>query len=179
MSEQEAKKAKTTQAMLEKSPKVTPEICVGNVDKAIELYKAAFGATVKFGPYRDDSGKCVHCAVKFANGAWIFLMDDYFDTESKAPESTAVKTMNLFLSFEEDKLYPAWKRALANGCTVVTELKKQHWGGHYGCLVDELGIRWSFSGLFEVDTLPESPDEEGAKEGTANDKANADKETKQ
>eukprot|EP00043_Microstomoeca_roanoka_P000366 m.27554 g.27554 ORF g.27554 m.27554 type:complete len:177 (-) comp10271_c0_seq1:132-662(-) len=155
---QPAKKAKTASG----PPRLSPEICVGDTERAIEVYKKALGAIVTFGPYKDDKGRCVHCALKLGNGAHVYLMDNFFHEEGKAPKSTAVSSMNLYVGWDEEDLEAAWKQAIDNGFKVVLNLEKQFWGSTYGTAVDEFGIRWSFGGVGQTDQ--EKPtDEERAK----------------
>lgn len=136
---------------------VIPHIVVDDARKAIEFYKAAFGATeVMRAAMGDGSGRLMHAELTL-NGARFFLADhfpefcpaDREDVSGKAigtlgpPKvlgGTGV-TMHLYV----ENCDAAVKRAADAGAAVVMEPWDAFWGDRYAQVADPFGHAWSFA----------------------------------
>lgn len=127
-------------------PAVTPHLVVEGAAKAIEFYKAAFGAVEAMRvPTEDGSGKLMHAAVTI-NGGLVMLMDDfpeYGDGKGSSPRALGGSPVVIHLDLPD--VDATWQRALDAGATVAMPLEDQFWGDRYGQLTDPFGHTWSLA----------------------------------
>jgi PhnB protein len=123
---------------------ITPHISPSNAAKAIEFYKAAFGAE-EFRRSPGPGGKILHAELRIGDSN-IFVCDQ-FGPPSGPPSGC---TIALWVNDVD----AVWKRAIAAGATVKMELGNMFWGDRYGQLVDPFGYNWSVSTHIE-DLSPE------------------------
>lgn len=104
--------------------------------KHIDWIKNVFGGKVNEIHHSDSSKtKVMHCEVEFNDGV-VYLAD----TEGEAEERDAHGFLAHVSVADPDSI---WKKAMANGGTVVMELKNQHWGDYYGMFCDPFGFSWA------------------------------------
>lgn len=128
-------------------PTVTPTIQSRDCTKHIIWLKAVFGAEQTEIYHTKDKKSVMHCALIINNG-YVYICDSSSSLEEKQltedERAAESKSMILHVECKDPKLF--WKNALANGATVVEDLKKQFWGAVYGKLRDPFGFVW---GLME------------------------------
>ncbi|AEF40897.1 VOC family protein [Hoyosella subflava] len=126
-------------------PPVTPHLVVDGAAKAIEFYKAAFGAEEVQRVAAEDGERLMHAAVTI-NGGLVMLMDDfpeYGNGQGSTPQALGGSPVVIHL--EVPDVDTAWKRALDAGATVLMELADQFWGDRYGQVKDPFGHTWSLA----------------------------------
>lgn len=125
--------------MDQKSPYsgVTAYISVDGARKAIEFYKAAFGAIERQTMPSEDGQRLMHAQID-VNGAPIFL-SDFFPDYGFPPVAPA--GFNLHIHVDDAQAW--WDRAIGAGCIVAQPLQKQFWGDIYGQLKDPFGVTWA------------------------------------
>jgi PhnB protein len=118
---------------------ITPALTVRDAEKAIEFYKAAFGATVR-GVMRMPDGKVGHAELQIGDSI-IMMSDEFPDFGSLSPQSVGGTSVNLHIYL--DGVDAAFDRAVQAGATVVMPVADQFWGDRYGRLKDPFGHNWS------------------------------------
>jgi PhnB protein len=122
--------------MRDQNTAVVPLLSVRNGTKAIEFYKAAFGAREVF-RVEDEHGKVV--GQLSAGGAEFWLADESPQDFNFSPESLGGGSVRLLLIVEDPDV--AFERAVAAGATVVWPVGNQH-GWRVGRVVDPFGHHW-------------------------------------
>lgn len=128
---------------------ITPHIVVKGAAKAIDFYKAAFGAE-ELGRHAMPDGSIMHALLKIGD-SMLMLNDEFPMMGAKGPQSiggTSV-TMNLYVQ-DADK---AWARAVKAGATVKMPIADMFWGDRYGIVSDPFGHAWSIA-THKVDLTP-------------------------
>ena len=133
-------------------PGVIPHLVVKGAAKAIEFYKAAFGAEelsrmpvggAGFPGAAAGDERVLHAALKI-NGATFFLNDDLPDLcggVSRAPAGPSPVTLHLCVA----NVDAAISQAAAAGATVTMPAEDMFWGDRYGQVADPFGHAWSFT----------------------------------
>lgn len=134
---------------------VTPHLVLDECAKAIDFYRAAFGAEEKLrmpGP----GGKLAHAEIQVGDS--MIMMSDEMPpmpgqpAMMKAPRMAGVSTAAVFLYVDDvDKWFD---RALRAGCTVRMPLADMFWGDRYGQVIDPFGVVWGM-GTHKEDLTPE------------------------
>jgi uncharacterized glyoxalase superfamily protein PhnB len=103
--------------------------------KAVEFYKAAFGAIERSRTPAPD-GRIMNCQLEI-NGGLLMVMDVM--PESGFPHQPSHSfTMQLMVPDGQ-----AWfDRAVAAGATVQTPFQKMFWGDLWGAVTDPFGVHW-------------------------------------
>jgi len=121
---------------------VTAGLVVKGAQKAIEFYKAAFGAkelSVMLGP---DGRSVMHAELKIGDTK-IYLGDEYPDFGAVSPQTLGGSPVSLNIYTEDcDAIF---KRAVAAGATVKMPLDNMFWGDRYGKLTDPFGHEWGIA----------------------------------
>lgn len=129
------------------TPGIVPTIQSPDCDKQITWIKNVFNAR-QVEIYRSKDEKTVmHCSLVI-NGGYIYLCDSSTSMDVKKPTPEEKKSEKKFesrgivlhLELEDPSIF--WKNALANGGTVIEELKQQYWGTLYGSIRDPFGFVW-------------------------------------
>jgi len=128
-----------------------------STEKAFDFYRSVFGSEfsapiqrmgdVPSGPNQPpmadaDKNLVMHVELAILGGHVIMGTD--------APESmgfSLVQGNNVFINLEPDTRAETDKlfRALSVGGKVDMPLQEMFWGGYFGSLVDQFGIRWMFN----------------------------------
>ena len=128
---------------------ITTFLNVKDCDKAIDFYKAAFGAE-ELGRHAMPDGSIMHALLKIGD-SMLMLNDEFPMMGAKGPTSiggTPV-TLNLYVQ-DADK---AWARAVKAGATVKMPIADMFWGDRYGIVADPFGHAWSIA-THKVDLTP-------------------------
>jgi PhnB protein len=115
---------------------ISPMLSVRRGKKALEFYKAAFGASVSY-LIENESGEVV--ARLSVGTAEFWVADESPEHSNFSPESLGGGTVRMILTVE----YPdaAFDRAVAAGATVVWPVAEQY-GWRIGRIVDPFGHHW-------------------------------------
>ena len=115
---------------------ITATLSVRNGRRAIDFYKAAFGATELF-RVEDDGGAVV--ARLSVAGAEFWLADESPANQNFSPESLGGCSVRMLLIVEDpDALF---RQAVAAGATEVAPIYEGH-GWRLGRIVDPFGHHW-------------------------------------
>lgn len=116
----------------------TPYLTVKDAAKAIDFYKAAFGAR-ELCRMASPDGKVGHAEIQIGDSR-IMLSDEYPEWGALGPSSIGGTATQLMLYV--DDVDAAWERALKAGATVGMALEKQFYGDRCGKVVDPFGHKW-------------------------------------
>ncbi|MCL4817839.1 MAG: VOC family protein [Vicinamibacteria bacterium] len=136
------------QAIPDGARTVTPYLTIKGAAKALEFYKAAFGATELMrmpGP----GGMVMHAEIRVGDSA-VFLSDAFPGNKSPLELKGTPVAMHLYV--EDCDAW--WQRAVKAGCKVVMPLADQFWGDRFGQVRDPFGHLWSIS-THVADPTPE------------------------
>ena len=129
---------------------VTPYLCVQEAAKAIEFYKAAFGATeVMRAP--GPGGKIGHAEISIGDSR-IMMADEHPQMEFKGPLSYGGSPVHIHLYVEDVDATVA--RATAAGAKVTRPVADQFYGDRNGSIEDPFGHHWHVS-THKEDLTPE------------------------
>jgi PhnB protein len=120
---------------------VTPYLAVDDAEKAIEFYKAAFGAeeTVRMpGP----EGKVAHAELQLGDSR-VMLSDPFPQSSVRPPAERGGPTASVFLYV--DDVDATFDQATRAGATVTSPLEDMFWGDRFGTVTDPFGHVWSLA----------------------------------
>ena len=115
---------------------IAPLLSVRRGSKAIEFYKAAFGATEVF---RVDSEDGAVVATLSVGGAEFWVADESPEHKNFSPETLGGGTVRMVMIVEDPDA--AFDRAVSAGATIVWNVKNDY-GWRLGRLVDPFGHHW-------------------------------------
>ena len=122
---------------------LAPYLRVKGAKKAVEFYKAAFGAKTRMMMEAEDKKRLMHADL-IINGGEIMLADEFPEfgpSPTSAPPGAKTSTVSIHLQVNDaDKWFA---RATEAGCKVVMPLADQFWGDRFGILRDPFGHIWS------------------------------------
>jgi PhnB protein len=116
---------------------IAPMLSVRRGARAIEFYKAAFGAEELF-RIDNDAGELV--AQLSVAGAEFWLADESPEHFNFSPESLGGGSVRMVMIVEDPDA--AFERAVAAGATVVWPVSDQPYGWRLGRVVDPFGHHW-------------------------------------
>ncbi len=117
--------------------KIAPMLSVRNGTRAIEFYKAAFGASEL---YRiDDPASGAVVATLGVDGAEFWVADESPENANFSPESLGGGTVRMVLTVDHPD--SAFDRAVAAGAIVVWPVADQY-GWRVGRVADPFGHHW-------------------------------------
>jgi PhnB protein len=115
---------------------IAPMLSVRAGPKAIDFYKAAFGASELF---RIDAEDGAVVAQLSAGGAEFWLADESPEHQNFSPASLGGGTVRMVMTVEDPDA--AFDQAIAAGATVVWPVADQY-GWRVGRIVDPFGHHW-------------------------------------
>jgi uncharacterized glyoxalase superfamily protein PhnB len=118
---------------------LTPHIICAGAAKAIDFYKAAFGAVEKARLPGPD-GRLMHAAVQIGDST-LMLVDEMPEFGAKSPKALNGSPVTLHLYVADADATMA--QAVAAGAKVTMPVAEQFWGDRYGQLEDPFGHKWS------------------------------------
>jgi len=122
--------------MSDQKTSIAPMLSVRRGARAIEFYKAAFGAGELF-RVDDESGAVV--ARLSVGGTEFWVADESPEHQNFSPESLGGGSVRMVMIVEDPDA--AFDRAVAAGGTVVWPVGNQH-GWRLGRIVDPFGHHW-------------------------------------
>jgi PhnB protein len=131
------------------SSTVSPYLCVKEAARAIDFYKAVFGATERMRMNRGD--KIGHAELAFGETV-VMLADEFPEIGFRAPRSVGGTPVQL-VAYVTD-VDAAVAKALNLGARLVREIKDQFYGDRSGQIEDPFGHMWHVSTHVE-DVPPE------------------------
>jgi PhnB protein len=124
-------------------------LTVDDAAKAIDFYKAAFGAReLSRLPMGDRIG---HAELQIGDTR-IMLNDEFPEQGNLAPKSTGGTSTGLIIYTED--VDSAFKKAIDAGGTQTMAVEDMFWGDRMGGLTDPFGHKWSIA--THVEDVPES-----------------------
>lgn len=125
---------------------VTPCLTVNGIDRAIEFYKAAFGAEEKVRLTNADGTVILHAELKIGNSV-VFLNEESPALGIYSPASLGGSPTLVHLYVDDVDAW--WSRAQAAGAAEVVPLVETYWGDRFGKLADPFGHIWSLASRVE------------------------------
>ena len=123
--------------MAETTTSISPMLSVRRGVKAIEFYKAAFGATELFRIGDEDNAVVAQMAVA---GAEFWLADESPQYLNFSPESLRGSTVRMLIVVDDpDEVFT---HAVAAGASVVSAVEDKEYGWRVGRVVDPYGHHW-------------------------------------
>jgi PhnB protein len=139
-----------TQAIPEGYGSAIPYLTIRGADKAVEFYRAAFGATLVL-RMNMPSGSVMHAEMRVGS-ALFMLSEENADWGTKSPPALGGTPVNMMIYVPDVDAFVA--RAVAAGATLTMPVADQFYGDRSGSLVDPFGHKWMFA------THIEDPSEE-------------------
>jgi PhnB protein len=140
---------------------LTPHIIVRDAARAIEFYKAAFGAKER-GAMKAPDGRIVHAELMIGDSI-LMLADEFPEMGGRSPLSVGDSSTSLHIYV--DNVDAAFERAVKAGAQATMPLMDQFWGDRYGQVKDPFGHKWSIA-THVKDMSPEEM-QRGMEEGFA------------
>ena len=115
---------------------ISPWLSVRNGAKAVDFYKAAFGATEVFRLEGPDGGVVARLSVE---GAEFWLGDESPEHKNFSPESLGGGTVRMVLTVPDPDA--VFQRAVSAGASQVVPVQNMH-GWRVGRVADPFGHHW-------------------------------------
>lgn len=128
---------------------LTPYLIMRDASRAIEFYKAAFGARERV-RMSDRSGKVGHAELEIGDSV-LMLADEHPEMNARAPEGDGL-AFSLLLYVEDVDAVAG--RATANGAKILKPIADQFYGDRSGTFLDPFGHAWTIATHVE-DVAPE------------------------
>jgi PhnB protein len=129
---------------------VTPYLIVRGAARALDFYKAAFGAEELM---RMDApgGKIGHAEIRIGNSI-VMLADEHPEIGAKGPDNYGGSPVHLMIYVEDcDSVH---HRSLKAGAKEVRPLKDQFYGDRSSTIADPFGHQWTIA-THKEDLSPE------------------------
>ena len=130
---------------------ITPYITVRGAAKAIEFYKAAFGAT-EIMRFASPDGTVMHAEVEIG-GSRVMLGDEVPAFGNRSPATLGGATGGLCVYLPD--VDAAFARATAAGATVFKPVADQFYGDRSGTVLDPFGHVWTLATHIEDVSIDE------------------------
>jgi PhnB protein len=120
---------------------ITTHIVATDASRAARWYHDVLGAEER-GRIPVPDGRLMQIELWFGDSQ-VMLCDEFPEMDVLSPQTIGGTAVVLHLRC--DDVDAAWKRALASGASVRTELADQAWGERYGQITDPFGYRWGLA----------------------------------
>jgi uncharacterized glyoxalase superfamily protein PhnB len=121
---------------------ITPALVVGDAAKAIDFYKAAFGAEEVNRMTSPDGSKVMHSELRIGDSL-IFICDEFPDYNLKSPATLGGNSSSFHLYVED--VDAVFAKALEAGATATMPVEDAFWGDRYGKVSDPFGHQWGIA----------------------------------
>jgi PhnB protein len=126
--------------------KLSAYLVVQGATRAIDFYTRAFGAKELF-RLTEPTGKVGHAELEIG-GCRLMLADEYPDFGALSPPSVGGSPVSLHLLVDDvDRVA---KQAVAEGATVIRNVKDEFHGYRSGIVADPFGHRWHLATQIEA-----------------------------
>lgn len=147
-----------TKAIPEGFHSVTPMLIFKDALKAIEFYKKALGATLRYAMPGPDGKGVIHAEILIGDS--IFMMgEENPQMHTKSPETLGGSPVSFYIYLEN--VDEAYKKALDVGAKSGMDVQDMFWGDRVGLVLDPFGYSWNLA--THVKDVTEKELEEGAK----------------
>jgi len=119
-------------------PAVVPYLTVQGASKAIDFYKAAFGAEERYRLSTAGTGQVGHAEISI--GGQAVMLADEFPGRSTSPITLGGSATTFVLMVPNADA--AFDRAVAAGATPIMPVGDQFYGYRMGLITDPFGHRW-------------------------------------
>jgi PhnB protein len=119
----------------------TPYLIVNGAARAIDFYKAAFGATELL-RFDAPDGKIGHAEIKIGDSR-IMLADEHPEMGYRGPEAFGGTPVSILLYVED--VDAQFNQALGAGAKAIKAVQDQFYGDRSGTLVDPFGHMWTIA----------------------------------
>jgi PhnB protein len=120
---------------------VTPYLIVKGAAKALEFYKAAFGAVERFRMPMPD-GRIGHCEFS-VSGSTVMMADEFPEMGIVAPTPGVRPAVGLAVYVDDSDA--VFARAIAAGAKEERPMKTQFYGDRSGTVIDPFGHVWTLA----------------------------------
>lgn len=120
---------------------ITPHLVCAGAAKAIEFYKAAFGAQ-ETGRLAGPDGKIMHASVKIGD-SHVMLVDEAPEWGALSPKT--LKGTPVTIHLYVDDVDAVYAQAVKAGATPAMPVQDMFWGDRYGTVLDPFGHSWSIA----------------------------------
>jgi PhnB protein len=120
---------------------ITPHLVCAGAAKAIEFYKAAFGAQEN-GRLAGPDGKLVHASVTIGD-SYVMLVDEAPEWGALSPKT--LKGTPVTIHLYVDDVDAVYAQAVKAGATPAMPVQDMFWGDRYGTVLDPFGHSWSIA----------------------------------
>jgi PhnB protein len=118
---------------------VTPHLVCKDAIRAVDFYKAAFGA-IELTRLAGPDGKLIHAALRIGDSV-LMLTDECPPMGAFGPQDLPGSPVSIHLSVADAD--GAFARATAAGATAVMPVAEMFWGARYGVFRDPFGHSWT------------------------------------
>jgi len=126
-----------SQSAKEQKTSLSPMLSVRNGAKAIEFYKAAFGAGELFRIEAPDGAVVAQLSVGESE---FWVADESPEHKNFSPESLGGATVRMVMVVADPDV--AFARAVKAGATVVSPVEDKEYGWRVGRIADPFGHHW-------------------------------------
>ena len=130
------------QAIPEGMHTLTPNLLHRDCARAIEFYRAAFGAQEIMRMPAPDGSTIWHAELRIGDSV-LFMNDEMAGMAEKAPSPEQPSSVSLWLYVADCDA--AHRRAVAAGAKSTMEPQDMFWGDRTASVSDPFGYRWSFA----------------------------------
>ena len=121
-----------------------PYLLSPDCQKQIDWLKVVFDGEAKQIIHTNEKKEKIMHSEVVVNGGLVYLSDGPAEQQGESENDAAdTDAKGFLLTVEVEDPHPIWKKAMANGCTAVTDLKVQFWGDLYGTFRDPFGFEWA------------------------------------
>lgn len=121
---------------------LTPMFIFKDAGKAIDFYKRAFGAEVRFVMPGPDGKGVMHAEVRIGTSV-IMMGEENTDCPSKSAETIGGSPVSFYIYLEN--VDEAFKRAVEAGSKIQMPVEDMFWGDRMGTVLDPFGYSWSLA----------------------------------
>lgn len=129
---------------------VTPYLIVSDAPRALEFYKAAFGATELMRMTQPD-GRVGHAEIRIGDSP-VMLADEFPEIGARSPQTIGGTAVSLMVYVPDVDAVVA--QAVAAGAKLTRPIADQFYGDRIGGVADPFGHSW-FIATHEEDVPPD------------------------
>ena len=122
--------------------KVTPDLCVANIEKSVEFYRDVLGFEVT-DEHKGEDGTLMHAGVRRGDADVMFDRLDWLSEEDQKAK-LGVGT-GLYFELGDADIDAYYNGIREKGGTVIQEIADQFWGHRHFQITDLDGYRLSFA----------------------------------